>query len=241
MIEKRRESKCIHCHDVKVAALRDLQRKSMLQRNMVFTYPPPTTVGIELDPMVQNQVGSVRPGSAAERAGIRSGDLIRTVAGERVFTMADFQDALEPQPPTATVPIELMRGDETVRTVLNLSGEWRRSRDPSWRESLYVVGPGGGFWGERLNEGDRKKHGLDPSNLAVRVTAVYGQHARDAGIKNGDIVVAFDGLRNDLTILQLHAHLQLDRPYGASIPIAVRRDGKQHDLVLRLPEHPSED
>jgi predicted metalloprotease with PDZ domain len=239
MIAPRKEDKCIHCHDVKIAALRDLQAKALFAREMVFTYPPPSTVGIALNPHVQNEIESVRPNSPADKAGVKPGDLIRAIDGQRVLTLADFQGALEPHKQAATVPIELQRGDQTIRTNLQLTGNWRRSTDPSWRESLYIAGPGGGFWGEKLKDNDKQKLGVAPDGLAVRVTAVFAPHAREAGVKNGDIVVAFDGLRNDMTIHQLHAHLQLDRDYGATIPIVVRRDGTDHELALHLPKEPN--
>jgi serine protease Do len=233
-----RENKCIHCHDVKVAALRDLQEHGRFKREMVFTYPPPSTVGLLLDPVVQNRVDSVRAGSAAANAGVRSGDIILSVDGQRVWTMADFQAALEPHQNDARLALELGRGDQTVRTALVLAGNWRRSQDPSWHESLYVAGPGGGFWGEKLKETEKQNLGFAPGDLAVRVTAIFGAHAREAGLKNGDIVVAFDGLKKDMTILQLHAHLQLDRQSGDTIPMVIRRDGKDRNVTLKLPKEP---
>jgi predicted metalloprotease with PDZ domain len=239
MMASRKENKCIHCHDVKVAALRDRQANGQFNREMVFTYPPPSTVGLVLNPQVQNQVESVRANSPAEKAGLRTGDLLLSLDGQRVFTLADFQAALEPHKQPATVPLELKRGDQTIRTTLTLAGNWRRSPDPSWRESLHVAGPGAGFWGERLKPDEKQKFGFAPADLAVRVTAIFGAHAREAGVKNGDIVVAFDGLRDDMTILQLHAHLQLDREYGATIPLVVRRDGKDQELTLNLPKEPN--
>lgn len=241
MMARRKENKCIHCHDVKVAALRELQANGRFEREMVFTYPPPSTVGISLDPIIQNKIESVRVDSPAEKAGIREGDLIRAMDGQRIITLADFQAALEPHKEAATVALELDRGDRTIRTNLHLSGNWRRSADPSWRESLHVAGPNAGFWGEKLKDNEKQELGFDAGELAVRINAIYGAQAREAGVKNGDIVVAFDGIRNDMTILQLHAHLQLDRPYGASIPIVVRRNGKDQELILRLPKEPAND
>lgn len=238
MMAPRKENKCIHCHDVKIATLRDLQTKGQFKREMVFTYPAPSAVGLALNAIIQNQVDSVAAGSFAEKAGVRSGDTIKSLNGERILTLADMSWVLEPHRGGATLPLELERDGKAVRTTLELGGNWRRTKDPSWRESLYVAGPGGGFWGQKLKDDEKQTAGLSKDDLAVRVTAIFGDHARQAGIKNGDIVVEFDGQRTDMTILQLHAHLQLNKEYGDTIPLVVRREGKNQKLTLRLPKSP---
>src|SRR5262249_36726834 len=119
---------------------------------------------------------------------------------------------------------------------LKLSGTWRRSQDPSWRESLHVAGPGAGFWGQKLEKEEREKLGLPADRMAVRVTFIWGDFTRKAGIQKDDIVVKFDGLNHDMTIPQLHAHLNLNRNYGDAIPLTVRRGAKEHELVLSLPK-----
>jgi predicted metalloprotease with PDZ domain len=238
MMAPRKESKCIHCHDVKIAGLRDFQAKGQFKREMVFTFPPPSSTGITLNPIVQNQVDAVADGSAAAKAGVRAGDTIKSLDGGRILTLADMSWVLESYRGDASLPLELERGGKTVRTTLKLEGNWRRTKDPSWRESLHVAGPGGGFWGQKLKDDEKEKAGFAKDDLAVRVTAIFGDHARQAGIKNGDIVVEFDGKRTDMTILQLHAHLQLNKEYGDVIPVVVRRDGKNQPLTLRLPKSP---
>lgn len=237
MIAPRKE-KCIHCHDVKGAVLRQAQATGEFRRDSVFTYPPPSAVGLLLSPSIQNRVESVRANSPAEKAGIRSGDLVASLNGRRVFTFADFQSALDPFSRDAAIPIKLLRGDETVDTTLALSGNWRRSEDPSWRESLHLAGPGAGFWGEKLKEDARRKLGLGSQDLAIRVTAVFGAHAREAGIKDGDIVTSIDGIRRDITIHQLQGHLHLDRAYGDVVPVTIRRADGEHEIMLKLPKGP---
>lgn len=241
MMARRKENKCIHCHDVKVADLRRRQQLNRFAREMVFTYPAPSAVGIDLDPDIQNHVRSVVPRSAAEKAGVRAGDTILDVDGQRILTFADFTRVLELTPSEAELPVNIQRGDRRMALTLRLSGNWRRTPDPSWRESLHVAGPNGGFWGRKLSDEEREKAGLAADKMAVLVTFIWGDHTRAAGLQKDDIVIAFDGLTKDSTISQLHAHLNLNRNYGDTISMTVRRGGKDHSLTLRLPKEPQGD
>jgi S1-C subfamily serine protease len=238
LMEPRKESKCIHCHDVKVAELKHRQQQGQFSRDLIFTYPAPSAIGLDLDADLQTLVRGVTPASPAQRAGVQPGDRLVAADGQRLLTFADLTRVLELTPSKGSLPLEWRRGSETIKASLELSGSWRRTQDPSWRESLHVAGPGGGFWGQKLAAEDRPKLGLRSGGMAVKVMFIWGDHPRRAGIKENDIVVKFDGREDDLTIAQLHAHLNLDRNYGDRIPLTVRRDGKDVDLVLELPPPP---
>jgi serine protease Do len=238
LMAPRTENKCIHCHDVKVAELRHLQAQNRFKRDMVFTYPTPAAVGIRLEPSDQNQVNGVAPGSPAEQAGIRPGDVVQAADSQRILTFADFSRVLELTPVQGKLPLEIRRGAETIRAELQLSGDWRRSGDPSWRESLHVAGPSAGFWGMKLTAEERQKLDIPVEAMAVKVTFIWGDYTRKAGVKVGDLVVELDGIRRDMTINQVHAHLMLNRNYGDTVRLIVRRDGKDHECTLELPPQP---
>lgn len=118
---------------------------------------------------------------------------------------------------------------------LDLEGDWRRNRDPSWRPSTHVAGPGGGFWGRKLNEKARRRLDLEDEDLALKVTYIWAAHAKKAGFKLNDVIVSVDGQKRDLTIRQFHAYLQLERNYGDVVPVIVRRGDKDVSLTLKLP------
>jgi S1-C subfamily serine protease len=56
------------------------------------------------------RVERVEPGSPAARAGIREGDVIRRVEGERIDSNAELSAAIERRKPGSVVTIELLRG-----------------------------------------------------------------------------------------------------------------------------------
>jgi serine protease Do len=238
ILAKRDENKCIHCHDVKVQELRHLQSLDKFSREMVFTYPMPSAIGLTMDSREQNRVRTVTPDSAAARAGLRAGDAIVSADGHRVVTQADLSRVLELTPKRAKLPLDVRRGDAAVPTTLELSGDWRRGREPAWRESLHVAGPNAGFWGATLTTDERKTAGLAAETMAVKVTYIWGEHTRQSGLRVGDTVVALDGHRDNWRIHHLHAHLNLHRNYGDTVPLVVTRDGNEETLTLKLPSRP---
>ena len=63
-----------------------------------------------------------------------------------------------------------------------------------------------------------------------------GQAARAAGLKQGDVIVAFAGKRDFVSFPHLHAWVALTQAAGTDTPIVVWRDGKEHTLRYQLPE-----
>lgn len=237
MLAPRKES-CIHCHDVKVAELRHARDLGTLRKEMVFTYPSPRNLGIEIDPEVQYQVRRVEADSPAEVAGIQVGDLIRALDGQRVLTLADMSRVLELTPNTGKLQIGLERNKRDVPVELNLPSGWRKSEDPSWRQSTGVVGPNAGFWGVPADDAQRRQLGLGKDDLALRATYIHRPWSKAAGLKLNDYVISIDGKRNDMNSRQLHAHCQLNRNWGDTIELVVRRDGKDIKLSMTFPKNP---
>jgi len=235
MMAKRKES-CIHCHDVKMAHFRHLRDLGKLEKEMVYTYPSPSQLGIQLDPDVQYKVKHVDPDSPAKTAGVKEGDLIRGIDGQRVLTLADMSRVLELAPKTGTLEFSVERDKSTLSTTLNLPAGWRKSKDPSWRQSTGLLGPSSGFWGAKADANQRKQLGLGEDDLAVRVTFIWADWTKQSGIRNGDYVVAIDGQMTDMTIRQLQAYLHLNRNWGDRIDLVIRRGDKEMNLSMQFPD-----
>ncbi len=236
MMAKRKE-KCIHCHDVKNARLNHLSNLGKLKKDMVFTYPSPKRIGIAIDRDDQSLIEKILEDSPAAESGLKAGDRIAKVDGQRVLTFGDFTRVLEMSPETGKLPIEVLRGGKKERVDLELVEDWRKnSADPSWRASTDSVGPNSGFWGAKLEDGQKKKLKIEPEELAVKVKFIWGQWARKAKIRNGDIVVSINGQENDMTIRQLQGYLQMNLDYEDEIPLEVMRNGKRVRLKMKLPE-----
>ena len=232
----RRKVKCIHCHDVKNAMLYNRMDHGLLKKDDIFTYPSPKQLGIILNADDQVKVDNIVSNSTAAKAGLKSGDTIETVDNQRILTFADFTRVLELAPDTGTLQITTTRNGEANSSQLQLTRGWKRSEDPSWRPSTGVVGPNSGFWAKPASIGELKKLNADDDALALKVVVVWGAWAKKAGLKNGDIVLEIDGLKNKMTIRQLQTHLQLNHDYGDEIKLVVSRGGRNRAITMTLPE-----
>lgn len=231
----KRKVKCIHCHDVKNATLYDRMDHGLLKKDDIFTYPSPRRLGISLDADEQILINNVAANSAAARAGIKSGDTVVAVDNQRVLTFADFTRILELAPENGSLQITAARNGAKMNLQLNLSKGWKRSADPSWRSSTSAVGPNSGFWANQPPRSVRQKLNVGDDELALKIVVVWGDWAKKAGLKNGDIVLEIDGLKSKMTIRQLQTHLQLNRDYGDQVKLVVNRGGRNREITMTLP------
>ena len=121
-------------------------------------------------PIYQDQpavVGTVTPGSPAERAGIQPGDRIMTVAGEPVETWDDLFIAIGTRA-DREVPVTVLRG-----------GQSRTFQVRPQPETRFEVG----------------SIGVLPDINPIVSSVIAGQAAERAGLKAGDVVLAINGER----------------------------------------------
>ena len=71
-----------------------------------------------------------------------------------------------------------------------------------------------------------------------RVTYIWAPWAKESGIKNGDYIVSLDGYAADMTIRQFQAYLHLNKNWGDTISVTVRRGRRNVRLTFRFPEKP---
>jgi hypothetical protein len=226
---------CIHCHQIGDARRDHYRgRGEPIPEEVLFPYPHPKSQGLVLDPKEKATVLRVEADSPAAAAGFRAGDAIRSLAGQPLLSMADVQWVLHRTPPAGgDLKAEVVRDGKTMTLTLALPDGWRRRDDISWRTSS---------WGlRRMATGGLllEPAGEQPADgMALRVKHVgqYGPHAaaRDAGFRQGDVVVSFDGrtdLRREADVL---AHGVTDRKPGDRVPVVVLRDGKRVTLTLPM-------
>ena len=96
----------------------------------------------------------------------------------------------------------------------------------------------GGMLLKKATPQQRRQAGVADDAMALLVEHVgqYGAHgvAKRAGVKKGDILIAFDNRTDLLREADLFRHAQWERKPGERVPIAVSRAGKRLEMTLLM-------
>ncbi|MCI0340807.1 MAG: PDZ domain-containing protein [Planctomycetales bacterium] len=225
---------CIHCHNVLGGERQSFfQQKKPLPDTMVWTYPQPETVGLEIEPDEGNRVKVVWPGSAADKAGVQVGDVIETMAGQPILSIADIQFILHNTPEKAEVALEVKRGGASAKATLSLSGPWRKE-DISWRTTTWALRPG--FRSDALSPEEKRALGFAPDKLALKLRGVGNNSpAKSAGFKQDDVLLSVNGLDAPWTETEFLAYLRQKCVAGSEVPVVLWRSGKRIQEKLPVP------
>lgn len=237
---------CYHCHFVHDAELVHARDQGTWRPEMIWRWPEPARVGLELDPVEQERVVLVREGTPAARAGLRAGDRLLAIDGARVLTWNDVSAALERSRGQGPVKlsVRVRRGDAEVEVGLELPAgfEVATFKELAWRPSKWMLRPTPGFGGPDLSKEERTKLGLPADGLAFRVSyfadwndeAPYARVAKAAGVGAGDVVVAV-GDSPATRVDEVHAWWRLVVRPGDELKLVLLRDGERVEVRLTVP------
>ncbi len=229
-----RPNSCIHCHQI-----HEFQQDMHFERGtwrdeMFWIYPPPENLGWSIDPEEQNRVADVHPGSPADRAGLRTGAVLREVAGRAVFSYADVQFALHKAPPSGRLFVRWFDGTSEREAEMRLPPGWRES-DISWRASMWNIPPAASVYGVDLEPAEKIRLGLKAGRLAFSQGSFVPTAAQQAGIRPGDIIIGADGKELEMTMAQFNVWVRRHYRVGDTITYDVVRDGKRLKIPVQLP------
>jgi hypothetical protein len=231
---------CIHCHQIGDAQMDYYRsRRQPIPDEVLFPYPHPQLLGWTFDPKKRSTLSAVVPDSLAAKAGFLAGDLLESLSGQPLLSIADVQWVLHRMPSTGGKLVsQVRRGDKSLSLTLELPNGWRQAGDLSWRATSWGLRrmATGGLKLEPL-EGKRPG-GLPQEGMALRVEHVgqYGAHAaaKNAGFQKNDVLIAFDKQTNLLRETDVFVHGVQKRKPGDRVPVTLVRNGKKIDLLLPL-------
>ncbi len=225
---------CGRCHMLNEAKWEQQRSDGTMKPGAFYFYPLPETVGIKLDRTKGNKVQEVRAGTFADKAGVRPGDSIHTANGQRVMTCADMQSVLDKLAPVSKLKLEIERKGRTLDFELELTGNWRAS-DVSWRKSIRIRSNQNNFTRNLvpLQPAEKNDLSIARERIAFRLNDSLGE-AQTAGLKKGDIIVAFDGKR-ELPYRFPQYYSFIEHASGDMMAVTVLRAGKETTLSLRIP------
>lgn len=231
---------CIHCHQIRDAERSHyFSNRKPLPPEVMYPWPMPEVIGLELDRTKAATVKSVKPGSLADIRGFKAGDVLIQLNGQDPVSIADVQWILHRAGEEGTLAVVVLRGGaQTVGFTLRLPSGWREASDISWRTSSWFLRAvaTGGLVLESLPAEDRRRRKLEDDQMALLVTHVgqYNKHAaaKRAGFQKDDLIISYDGITDPWRETDLFAHVLYKKKTGDRVPVTVLRGDRKVDLTL---------
>ncbi len=178
-------------------------------------------------------VARVLPDSPAEKAGIKTGDIILEFNGQKLMSSSQLPPLVGASQVDGEAELKVRRGDKerSVRVQLGelpaetVANQATPAAEPTRSERL-------GLQLKDLDDTLRAQLGLSPGQDGVLVEQVMSGPARAAGIRSGDVVLMFNGTAvSSVSALEEQiAQLQNDQ----SVAVLVQRGDNPLFLALRL-------
>ncbi len=224
---------CIHCHNVHDAEYDHTFSTGKFTEEFLWRYPLPDNLGIRVDPKDGQVVGKVQPRSPAAIAGIRPSQRILRANGQPIISIADLQWVLHNLPPAnARVRLLVANPDARLSThdLVLTSPTWKRT-DLSWRGSMWNVRPRMRVWTPDASAEEVRRLGLPRGQKALKVKWINrgseeGRAVFQAGLREGDFIVAIEGKPVRFDHRALNAYVKLNYKPGQILPVTLRRNGR---------------
>lgn len=225
---------CIHCHQIREAQrLTVRQAKQPLPADLLFPYPAPDTIGIQLDAKSKSTIAEIIKESAAANAGLASGDEVQFLNGQPIASAADIQWVLQHSSNGDQLNFKVSRDGKLIEKELTLPDAWRNSVDIAWRPTSWDLRrmANGGVLYVELDKAAKAELGLGEKQMALLAKHVgqYGDHAiaKNAGVQKGDVLIEVDGRSDFLSESQLLEYGVTKKKPGETINLTLLRDGRK--------------
>ncbi|MCZ7563928.1 MAG: DegQ family serine endoprotease [Burkholderiales bacterium] len=207
----------------------DLLKFGKVQRGRLGVTIQPVTAELAasfgLDKARGALVSAVEPDSPADKAGVRSGDIILALDGRAVDESIELPRIVGETRPGTTVSMQVWR-QGAARTLSTTVGEWPAERVAAAGAERAPQTGKLGLAVRPLAEAEQKRHGVEGG---VVVEAAEGPAAK-AGLRQGDVILALNGERvasvDDLRRLAAEAE--------GNVAVLVKREDARIYLPLRV-------
>jgi serine protease Do len=175
-------------------------------------------------------VGDVFSDSAAERAGLRRGDVIVSIDRETVKDVQWFVNKIRSFGPNTEIKLKVVREGKTLNLTAKLSKISDSEGDAASGESsrddvLSNIGLGV----SKVTPELRRQYGIESKTGLIVTTVANGSPARVAGVREGDLLLEVNGKKIS-DPKQLDESVKKD---GKSIALLIERDGRTFFVSLK--------
>ena len=191
------------------------------------------------------KISEISPGSGAERAGLKAGDLITKVDEVEIQGPEDLSRVIRQYQPDDKVTLTITRDGKEQKITATLGRtknatifRYKGPDNPDVEEFFKNINPPPGAYNFRYDNRNSPRLGIRAQDTedgkGVKVLSVDNESAASkAGIKEGDIILSFDGRQvNDATALADAARASRAKH---DVHVSVLRDGKTLDLQITNP------
>jgi serine protease Do len=188
-------------------------------------------------------ISEVTKGSAAEKIGLKKGDVILRIDEIKINGQEDLVEAIHKYKPLDKVVVTYLREGKELKSTAVL-GRTRSSDNrvfnyrfdgPDMKDFKLAFPPGGYAFG--WNEG-RPRLGIRAQDTedgkGAKVLDVDGESpAKKAGIMEGDIITQFEG--KEVNSAETLANLARENKEKYSLKLKLNRDGKSQEVEVKIP------
>ncbi len=230
---------CIHCHNIHDAENLHAKQSNTFTQDMLWRYPLPDNIGLKIDRISGLKIAEVVSASSAAKAGLHAGEDVVRMNGQRITSIADMQWVLHHIPNAAAEVV--VEGSKSGTQTLSLRAGWKKY-DISWRGSMWSLSPRFSVWTPILSADERDQLGIPKSDTAFQVKFINqniagGKNAYEAGLREGDVIVAVAGQPLQMTPQQFNTQIKLKYKIGDELPLTVLRKNKtREELKIKLAE-----
>nr|WP_225737428.1 DegQ family serine endoprotease [Dyella acidiphila] len=180
-------------------------------------------------------VVTVSPGTAAQKAGLQSGDIILSFNGHAIEQGADLPPLVSMTKPGTTVPVQVWR-DGQSKTIEATIGAMPRDKN-----ALAEAGPAApskgadalGLGVQSLDSATRSQLGLQAGE-GVLVANVTGPVAAQAGLQPGDVILMVN--QKKIGSVDAFRAATANVKAGDTVLLLVRRGDQSNFIALTVPD-----
>lgn len=196
------------------------------------------------------QVTRIEPESPAEKAGLKTGDVILEYNGQRVEGMEEFSRLVRETPPGREVKLGIYRGGASQTIALRVgarpaapAGSWDMQR---WQDQLHALQTRMPDLPRSFLTWRSSMLGIDAESLNGQLAAYFGvkegvlvrsvskdSPAEHAGIKAGDVILR---VNRDHTASPADIFMTLRAIHTGSASVALMRDHREMTLTVNFPD-----
>lgn len=184
-------------------------------------------------------VNKITPGSGADKAGVKVGDVILGFAGHDVISSADLPPLVGSSKPGSKADLTVWRDGKTMIMPVTVGELPTEGKALASARASAAPGPGNalGIVAEELTADQRKQLGI-ANDEGIVVTRVNGVAARRAALAPGDVILMI-GRKPVKSVGDFNTIVNATKP-GDSVMVLVRREDQTQFLALTVPKGKTE-